>query len=136
MLRDRPDIIPNAIEEMLRAFALITDNRVVAKDVEFHGVKMKAGDRIVIPTQLAARDDREYANPNLIDFNRENVRHITFAAGPHRCIGSHLARREIRIAIDQWLERTSKFYVQPGKRAVARPTGVWGVQSLPIAWDR
>src|SRR5690606_22847696 len=102
-LRDDPDLIPNAVEELLRAYPIIVSNRLVTREVEFHGVKMKPGDRVALGTMFAGRDEREFANPDAIDFRREKVNHITFAAGPHRCVGSHLARRELRIALEEWL---------------------------------
>ena len=70
-----------------------------------------------------------------LDFDRDNVRHITFGAGPHRCIGSHLARVEIRIALEEWLARVPEFRTPEGKPPVVRANGVWGVSSLPLAWS-
>jgi cytochrome P450 len=70
-----------------------------------------------------------------VDFEREKVSHITFAAGPHRCLGSHLARREIRIALEEWLDRVPSFSITPGKKAVTHALGVFGVTSLPLSWE-
>jgi cytochrome P450 len=135
MLRDHPEKIPNAIEEMLRAFPIVLSGRLVTRDIDFHGVKMKAGDRITLPTMLAGRDDSEFDGPDKVDFAREKVAHITFAAGPHRCVGSHLARRELRIALEAWLNRVPAFRIKPGDKPITNSTGLFGVSYLPLVWD-
>jgi cytochrome P450 len=100
-LRDDPALIPDALEELMRAYPIVVSGREVTRDVEFHGVKMRKGDVVSLATMLAGRDEREFPNPDVVDFGREKVSHITFAAGPHRCVGSHLARheRQVREAI-------------------------------------
>jgi cytochrome P450 len=133
-LRDEPALIPDAIEEFLRAYPLAVSSRLVTRDAEFHGVKMKKGDRVVISTQLAGRDERVFANPDHVDFRRENNSHITFAAGPHRCLGSHLARRELRIALEEWLSRVPPFRIRAGETPVTHAVGVFGVDYLPLVW--
>ena len=79
-------------------------------------------------------DDREFDDARRIDFRREGMRHTTFAVGPHRCIGSHLARRELKIAIDLVLDRIPTFRIKPGEHAVTHATGVFGVDYLPLSW--
>lgn len=135
-LRQDLSAIPNAAEELLRAYAVVTTTRRITRDIEFHGVKMKSGDRIILPMTVTARDAEEYEDPNRIDFDRENVRHITFGSGPHRCIGSHLARIEIRVALEEWLTRVPEFRVPEGKRPIVHANGVWGLTSLPLAWSK
>lgn len=135
LLRDEPALIPDAIEELMRAFPIILSGRQVTRDVEWHGVTMKAGDVVTLPTMLAGRDEQEFPNPDVVDFRREKVSHITFAAGPHRCVGSHLARRELRIALEEWLKRVPPFRIKPGERAVTHGIGVFGVERLPLVWD-
>ncbi len=136
MLRDEPDLIPNAIEELMRAYPIVVSGRKVTRDVEFHGVQMKAGDLVTLGTMLAGRDGAEFANPDKIDLRREKVSHITFAAGPHRCVGSHLARRELRIALETWLNRVPPFRVKPGTTPVTHGIGVFGVSRLDLVWDK
>ena len=95
---------------------------------------MKTGDRVLLPMQLSGRDPREHEAPDRIDFRRQDIRHISFAAGPHRCVGSHLARREIRIALEEWLKRVPQFRIAAGKAPVTHATSVWGVDYLPLSW--
>lgn len=133
-LRADPAIIPDAMEEMIRAHGVVTTSRFLTRDVEFHGVKMKKGDRVSVPFGLASRDPAEYPEPHRIDFSRANTRNISFSAGPHRCIGSHLARREFKIALEEWTARAPEFRIAEGQAAVAHGTGVWGIDRLPLAW--
>lgn len=135
LLRSEPDLIPAAIEELLRAHSAVITSRFVTRDTEFHGVTMKAGECVALATGLAGRDGREFPDPHRIDFLRENLRHIAFSAGPHRCIGSHLARRELKIALDLFLTRIPPFRIKPGETPVTHATGVFGVDYLPIVWD-
>lgn len=135
LLRAEPDLIPAAIEEFLRANASVTTSRFLTRDTEFHGVQMKAGECVALCTGLAGRDAREFPNPHEINFRRENLRHITFSAGPHRCIGSHLARREMKIALELFLSRIPPIRVKAGEAPVTHVTGVFGVDYLPIVWD-
>jgi len=134
-LRDDPSLIPAALEELLRAYPIIISGRHATRDIVFHGVEIKRGDEMVLPMMLAGRDGEEFEDPDRIDFARKKVDHITFAAGPHRCIGSHLARRELKIALETWLARIPPFRIAEGQKAVTSAQGVFGVTSLPLAWD-
>jgi cytochrome P450 len=100
-LQDDPDIIPNAIEEFLRYFGIITLYRQVMEDTVVHGVSMKAGDLVMMLTQSAGRDETAYENAEVVDFHRSPIRHLGLGGGPHRCLGSHLARMELRLAIEE-----------------------------------
>jgi cytochrome P450 len=133
-LRADSGIIPDAVEEFVRAFGVVTTSRFLTRDHEFHGVTLREGDRVVIPLGLASRDDRVYENPHAIDFRRRNNRNISFSAGPHRCLGSHLARREFKIALEEWMARVPEFRVKDGEKTAVHTTGVWGVDHLPLVW--
>jgi cytochrome P450 len=134
LLREEPGLRTAAIEEFLRAFSTTTSNRLATRDLDFHGVPIKAGDRVVLCWALSGLDEREFPAAQVLDFRREHVRHTTFAVGPHRCIGSHLARRELRIALDLMLDRIAPFRLKPGEKAVTHATGVFGVDHLPLVW--
>jgi cytochrome P450 len=135
-LRDDPGVINDAVEELVRAHGVVITARRVIRDCEFHGVQMKTGDLIALPAATASRDPDEYAEPHLIDFDRENTRNLSFAAGPHRCIGSHLARREIKIAIEEWIARAPNLRLDPQRPSVAHGSVVVGLETLPLRWDR
>ena len=134
-LRDNPELIPQAIEELLRANGVVTSRRELTRDVEFRGVSMKKGDKVIVPLALSGRDEREFECPHQINFEREANRHITFNAGPHRCIGSHLARRELRIAYELWLTKVPPFRIKEGEKPKTHTTGVMGADYLPLVWD-
>jgi cytochrome P450 len=133
-LRAEPSLFPDAVEEFVRAFGVVVDYRYLTRDHEFHGVQMRRGDLVELPLGVGSRDPHEYPDPHRIDFRRENTRSITFAAGPHRCIGSHLARREFRIALEEWTVRVPEFRIRPGDQPRVQAESVWGVSYLPLAW--
>lgn len=133
-LREDPAAIPGAMEEFLRAYSPNTIMRSVAHDIEFHGVPMRKGDYIGLAGWLAGRDDRVYADPHVIDFDRKQ-RHLTLGTGPHNCLGSHLARREIRIVFEEWFSRIGEFRIADGDASSFDPAAVWGVTHLPLQWN-
>ena len=108
-LRDNPDLWPTAIEELLRVYAPVTMARIVDHDVEYNGCPMKAGDRVLMPFPAANRDPRVFENPDEVILDREHNRHVAFGSGIHRCAGSNLARLEVRVALQTWLERIPEF---------------------------
>jgi cytochrome P450 len=134
-LREDPDLIPRAIEEMLRRYSIITPHRQCTRDVEVAGVQMKEGDWITILTTLGSTDPQEFESPLEVQFDRKNVRHFGFNFGPHFCMGAHLARRELEIALREWLTRIPMWRVKPG--AVLRTHGghTFGYENLDLIWD-
>lgn len=133
-LRCNPDKIEHAVEEMLRRFSVVASSRRVTQDLELQGVKMRAGDWISIPYALGSLDPNEFACPMDVDFDRGGSRHFGFAYGPHFCIGSHLARREMAVALREWLARIPEFRVKPGSRVEKHGGGVFGVEHLELEW--
>jgi cytochrome P450 len=134
-LRDHPHDIPSAIEEFQRAFPVARPSRTVAQDFTFHGAPLRAGDLVVLPTYIAGRDPAAYENPHVIDIDRK-TRHVTFATGPHLCLGMHLARREMRIVLETFLSRFRNIRIPAGERCEYHVGGVFGVDRLPLEWDR
>ncbi|MBI4884167.1 MAG: cytochrome P450 [Actinobacteria bacterium] len=104
-----PDLWPTAIEELLRVYAPVTMARIVDRDVEFQGCPMHAGDRILMAFPAANRDPRQFDQPEQVILDRQVNRHVAFGAGIHRCAGSNLARLELRVALQTWLERIPQF---------------------------
>lgn len=108
-LRDDPSLWPTAIEELLRAYSPVTMARIVDHDVEFQGCPMQAGDRVLMAFPAANRDPRMFEDPDEIVLDRAHNRHVAFGAGIHRCAGSNLARLELRVALQTWLDRIPEF---------------------------
>lgn len=133
-LREQPEVIPQAVDELLRAFSVVSSRRCVTTDFDFHGVRMRKGDLVVLPLYLAGRDPQTHPNPHEIDLDRRSGR-LTFASGPHHCLGSHLARREIRIALETLLSRFANIRIPPGERYDYHSGVTFGVDRLPLAWD-
>ncbi|HAP76359.1 MAG TPA: cytochrome P450 [Acidimicrobiaceae bacterium] len=111
-LRENPDLWPMAIEELLRAYAPVTMARLVGHDTEFEGCPMKAGDRVLMSFPAANRDPRQFDRPDEVILDREHNRHVAFGAGIHRCAGSNLARLELRVALQTWLDRIPEFELE------------------------
>jgi cytochrome P450 len=133
-LVDDPDLIPPAIEELLRFHAFVNPGRYLTKDIEFAGVQMKKGDAVLVSTPLSTRDPAEFADPTTVDFERSPNHHIAFGAGPHRCVGSHLARRELEVALREWLQRIPDFHLAEGAVITSHGGGVMGLERLPLVW--
>ncbi|ACY98928.1 MULTISPECIES: cytochrome P450 [Thermomonospora] len=131
---NEPQIIPNAVEELLRAYSLVLPARKLTADVERHGCPMKAGDMVMLPLMMANRDPRVFPDPDVVDFDREPNRHIAFGAGPHRCLGSHLARLELRIALEEWHRRIPVYRVPDGAQPTEHASLVLGLDTLPLEW--
>lgn len=131
---DAPDAIPTAVEEFLRAYAIVISARRVTVDTTVQGCPMKAGDMVNLPINAATRDDAAFANATCVDITRTPNNHIAFGAGPHRCLGSHLARRELRIAIEEWHKRIPHYRLDPDV-ALEATGGQIGLQSLPLHWE-
>jgi cytochrome P450 len=135
MVTRHPETIPAFLEEILRLNGIVTTTRLVTQDVEFAGCPMKRGDRVVLATAAANVDPAEFDDPLTFDPARAANRHITFGAGPHRCLGSHLARLELRVAIEEWHKRIPDYRVDPGAVIEHRVGGVGGLRGLPLVWD-
>ena len=132
LLKDDPRQIPHAIDEMMRAYAAVTTFRTCTRETEFNGVKMMPGDKVAMSTTLAGRDPQEFPEPGEVRFDR-NPRHVSFGFGPHMCVGMHLAKREMRIAIEEFVSRLPQFGIRPG-HAVEYHLGMIQPVTLPLVW--
>jgi cytochrome P450 len=135
LLRRDPDRIVLAKEEMLRAFSTVQMIRVATRDVDFEGAPIKKGDYVSCASMIANRDPDEFENPDKLDLGRIGNRHTAFATGPHRCIGSHLARREIEVALEEWLARVPSFRVKEGTAPITYGGHVFGIEGLVLDWS-
>jgi cytochrome P450 len=118
-LVDNPDMIPRAVEEFARVFPpVVALGRTCTRDVEVAGTQMNEGDFVMLGYGAASRDPRVIENPAEIDINRETVLHSAFGVGVHRCIGSNLARLELRVTFEEWLKRIPDFGIKPGTEPI------------------
>jgi cytochrome P450 len=133
-LRENPALIDRAVEELLRRFSVVTTPRQCTSDLEIGGVKMKAGDWIMVNDSMANLDAEAFSAPLEVDFERKNNRHLAFSFGPHFCLGSHLARRELQTALREWLARVPLFRIKENEPVSVHGGGVFGVDRLVLEW--
>jgi cytochrome P450 len=131
-LVDQPELMPFAVEEFLRAYAPVTMARLVAKDHDFHGCPMKVDEWVLLPFPAANRDPAEFPDADEVVLDRLENRHAAFGLGIHRCLGSNLARLEVRVAVEEFLARFPDFELaDPG--AVRWSVGqIRGPRRLPV----
>lgn len=132
-LREDPDVMIFALEEFLRAYAPVTMARLVAKDVEIGGCPMKEEDFVLLPFPAANRDTDFIENADKFIIDREVNRHSAFGLGIHRCLGSNLARLELRVAIEEFIDRFPDFsFPSDGDRTEWSLGQIRGPRVLPI----
>jgi cytochrome P450 len=131
-LAAEPGLLPTAIEEFLRAFAPVTMARLVRDDVHWHGVDMKADDWILLSFPAANRDPAQFDRAGEVVIDREVNRHAAFGLGIHRCLGSHLARMELRVALQVWLERIGEFTLADPSAVTWSAGQIRGPRTLPL----
>ena len=130
-----PASIPAAVEEFLRLYGLlIQDGRYVEHDIDFHGCPMKQGDVVWLGLASASRDPAEFDRAGEFVRDRRSNRHLAFGAGPHHCLGAHLARKELVIVLEEWFRRIPNFRIAPGASLRERG-GQLTLLSLPLEWD-
>lgn len=130
-LRENPDMVPTAVEEFLRTLSPVQAMaRTATRDIEIRGQEIKAGDRVVLAFGSGNRDEEVYDHADEILVDREQNRHLAFGVGIHRCLGSNLGRREVVVALQQFLEVLPPF-------RLADPDQPWhGVGPLFISFDK
>jgi cytochrome P450 len=133
-LIDDPKLIPAAIEEFLRRFGIPNTARIAVQDMEYKHVTFRQGDVILLSKTLHGLDERRFADPLAINLARARQPHAAFGDGPHRCPGSFLARLEMRVFLEQWLERIPDFRITPGATVRTSSGPVNGVLHLPLTW--
>jgi hypothetical protein len=127
-----PGLIPRAIEEFLRAYAPVTMARLVKDDMHWRGVDMKADDWILLSFPAANRDPRQFDRAGEVVIDREVNRHAAFGLGIHRCLGSHLARMELRVALEVWLSRVPEFSLADPSAVRWSAGQIRGPRALPL----
>ncbi|HEX6236348.1 MAG TPA: cytochrome P450 [Acidimicrobiales bacterium] len=131
-----PALLPTAMEELLRAYAPVTMARLVKQDMDWRGCPMKADDWVLLPFPAANRDPAVFDQAGEVIIDREVNRHAAFGLGVHRCVGSHLARMELRVALEAWLARIPSFSLADPDAVTWSHGQVRGPRHLPIAVHR
>jgi cytochrome P450 len=133
-LRSDPLKLMRGAEEMFRRFPVVSEARMVAKDMEYDGVSLKRGDMILLPTALHGLDETINPEPWKLDLDRRGIAHSTFGGGPHRCAGMHLARMEVIVTLEEWLKRIPEFSLKPGASPTYHSGIVAAVENVPLVW--
>jgi cytochrome P450 len=129
-----PGLIPGAVEEVVRAFAIVIAARKATEDTVVAGCPVRKGQMIAVSLASANRDEELFADGTQIRIDRSPNNHIGFGAGPHRCLGSHLARREMKIALEEWHRRIPSYRLADGSPPVEHG-GMYGLSSVRLVWD-
>jgi cytochrome P450 len=129
-----PDLMPFAVEELLRAYSPVTMARIVTEDVEYAGCPMKAGDKVLMNFPAANRDPEAFDDADKVILDRAVNRHVAFGSGIHRCAGSNLARMELRVALEEWLRRIPEFHLDADSAVTWAGGQVRGPRALPVVF--
>jgi hypothetical protein len=138
--RDRliaePELMPVAIEELLRAYAPVTMAREVMKETTISGCPVKPGNMVLLSFPAANRDPAMFPDADKVVIDRKENRHAAFGLGIHRCVGSNLARMEMTVAIEEWLKRIPDFRLDPAGQVTWSQGTVRGPRQLPVLFGK
>ena len=129
---NEPELLPTAIEELLRVYAPVTMARIVSQDAEIGGCPVKRGDSVLLPFPAANRDPEVFPDADKVIIDREENRHVAFGLGIHRCLGSNLARLELRVAVQVFIQRFPKFELADPSAVTWSLGQVRGPRKLPV----
>ena len=133
-LRAEPDLIDSAVEEFLRVYSPVTMAREVLTDIVAAGCPMKAGDKVVMSFPAGNRDPEQFDQPDEFIIDRTHNRHFAFGSGIHRCLGSNLARMELKVAIEEWLSAIPTFELTDPSTVTWTGGQVRGPRTIPVRW--
>jgi len=131
-----PELMPTAIEELLRAYAPVTMAREVMKDTVISGCPVKSGNMVLLSFPAANRDPAMFPDADKVVIDRKENRHAAFGLGIHRCVGSNLARMEMTVAIEEWLKRIPDFRLDPAGQVSWSEGTVRGPRQLPMLFGK
>ncbi len=131
-LRAEPELLPTAVEELLRFYAPVTMGRIVTEPVEIDGAEMQEGDRVLLNFPGANRDPEAFERADEVVLDRERNRHMAFGLGIHRCAGSNLARMEMQVALRTWFDRIGEFELADPDAVTWAGGQVRGPRSVPV----
>ena len=134
-LRENPELIPKATEEILRRYAFVAPIRMLKSEKEFHGIKFAQGERVMLFIPGASIDEAAYPDATHFDLRREKLNHLAFGAGPHHCLGAHLARMELKIMYETLLSKLPEFRLDPNNPPAFHGSIIAGPTTLHLVWD-
>ncbi|MEU3567231.1 cytochrome P450 [Kitasatospora sp. NPDC036755] len=136
LLRSNPELVPSAVEEMLRYWPPVTDfRRTATRDVELGGRAVRRGDKVVVYHASANRDGAVFPDPDRFDITRSPNDHVSFGHGPHFCLGAQLARIQLRSALRELLAGLPGLALVPGRPPQHLVSNFQnGLKSLPVQW--
>ena len=134
-LVEDPSLVPSAVEELLRWESPVAGvARLAVRDTQLGGEPVAAGDQVFVMIGSGNTDETEIDAADSVDFHRATNRHLAFGGGVHRCLGSHLARLELRVAIREFHSRIPDYSIAPGAELLYTP-GIRSIEHLPIVFD-
>jgi cytochrome P450 len=134
-MREDPECIPDAVEELMRRYAFVSLPRYVAEDTELEGAQIKAGDSVLVPLSMIGWDEKYTSCPHQVSLDRPHCRHAAFGSGIHTCLGIHLARMEMAIFYKVWLEKIGDFREVERSAPQFRLGSVQALEQLHLAWE-
>lgn len=132
---DEPGLLPTAIEEFLRAYPLVMEGRKLSRDIDFHGVQMREGEMVMLLLPAVMHDPEQFERPDEVILDRQKNNHLSFGGGPHRCLGSHLARMEMMVGLEEWHRRIPDYQLACPVSDIIERGGQLSLRSLPLRWD-
>ena len=129
-----PELLPIAVEELLRVYSPVTMARLATEDVTFDGTTIPAGSRVLLNFPAANRDPEVFPEPDTVVIDRAQNRHVAFGIGIHRCAGSNLARMEMQVALSAFLERIPEFELEDPAKVTWCGGQVRGPRSIPLVF--
>lgn len=131
-----PELMPSAVEELLRAYSPVTMAREVIKETVISGCPIKPGNMVLLSFPAANRDPAMFPDADKVVLDRKENRHAAFGLGIHRCVGSNLARMEMMVAIEEWLKRIPDFRLDPAGQVTWSEGTVRGPRQLPLLFRK
>jgi cytochrome P450 len=135
LLRE-PELMPSAVEELLRAYSPVTMAREVMKETTISGCPVKPGNMVLLSFPAANRDPAMFSDADKVVLDRKENRHAAFGLGIHRCVGSNLARMEMTVALEEWLKRIPDFRLDPAGKVIWSEGTVRGPRQLPVLFPK
>ena len=137
LLREQPDLIPAAADELMRRYPTVAVSRNAVADVEVDGVTIRQGDLVYLPSVLHNLDPASFDSPDEVRFDRDltPIRHTTMGVGAHRCVGAGLARMEVIVFLREWLSLMPEFRLDPAQPVRMKGGNVGACTAIPLVWQ-